>query len=64
VISLGKYIRRMEHFEPIKYRGKIVEIIGLTIEALGPWGNVGELCYILTSKGRIKAEIVLSLIHI
>ncbi len=54
----------MEHFEPIKYRGKIVEIIGLTIEALGPWGNVGELCYILTSKGRIKAEIVLSLIHI
>ncbi len=58
MISLEKYIRRMENFEPIKYRGKIEQIIGLTIEALGPWGNVGELCYILTSKGRIKAEIV------
>lgn len=58
MISLERYIRRMENFEPIKYKGKIEQIIGLTIEALGPWGNVGELCYILTSKGRIKAEIV------
>ncbi|HHV35318.1 MAG TPA: flagellar protein export ATPase FliI [Syntrophomonadaceae bacterium] len=58
MISLGKYIRRMENFNPIKYRGKIEQIVGLTIEAVGPWGNVGELCYINSPEGRIKAEIV------
>lgn len=58
MISLKRYIRRMEQFEPIKYRGKVEQIIGLTIEAHGPWGNIGELCYVITAEGRIKAEIV------
>ena len=58
MISLEKYIKCMENFNPIKYRGKIEQIVGLTIEATGPWGNVGELCYIDTHQGRIKAEIV------
>ncbi|MGB4505025.1 MAG: flagellar protein export ATPase FliI [Syntrophaceticus sp.] len=58
MISLKKYMKHIENFNPIKYRGKIEQIIGLTIEAVGPWGNVGELCYINTPEGRIKAEIV------
>jgi flagellum-specific ATP synthase len=58
VVSLEKYLIRSKEFNPIKHRGKIVQIIGLTIEALGPRGNVGELCYIITPEGRLKAEIV------
>jgi len=58
VISLEKYIRRMRQYDPIKCYGKIEQIIGLTVEAQGPRGNMGELCYIETSDGRIKAEIV------
>lgn len=58
MVSLKRYIMRSEELDPIKYHGRIVQIIGLTIEALGPRGNVGELCYITTPEGRIKAEIV------
>lgn len=58
MINLEKYIRRMEEFEPIKYRGKIEQIIGLTVEGRGPRGNIGELCFIVAPEGRIKAEIV------
>jgi flagellum-specific ATP synthase len=58
VISLEKYIRRMRQYDPIKCYGKIEQIIGLTVEAQGPRGNMGELCYIETPDGRIKAEIV------
>lgn len=58
MISLDQYTRYLEDFDPIKYHGKIARIIGLTIEAKGPRGNVGELCYIKTPAGRLKAEIV------
>lgn len=58
MISLEKYIRRMRQYDPIKCYGKIEQIIGLTVEAQGPRGNMGELCYIETPDGRIKAEIV------
>lgn len=58
MISLEKYINRIAGSDPIKYHGKIEQIIGLTIEALGPRGNVGELCFIDAPDGRIKAEIV------
>lgn len=57
MIELQKYFQRLGELEPIKYRGRIVQITGLTIEAEGLRGNVGELCYIVTPKGRIKAEI-------
>ncbi|MGB9791392.1 MAG: flagellar protein export ATPase FliI [Thermacetogeniaceae bacterium] len=58
MICLEKYYRRLEGYEPIKYWGKVVQIIGLTVEAEGPRGNVGELCYLFTSFGRVPAEIV------
>ncbi|MDN5366316.1 MAG: flagellum-specific synthase, partial [Thermacetogenium sp.] len=48
----------MEEFEPIKCRGRIEQIVGLTIEGRGPRGNIGELCFIAAPEGRIKAEIV------
>lgn len=58
MFSLEKYFKCLENYKPIKCKGKIVQIIGLTIEAKGPLGNVGEVCYIVTPVGRIKAEIV------
>lgn len=58
MISLEKYYSRLEGYEPIKYWGRVVQIIGLTIESEGPRGNVGELCYLLTPDSRIPAEIV------
>lgn len=48
----------MKEFEPIKCRGRIEQIVGLTIEGRGPRGNIGELCFIAAPEGRIKAEIV------
>jgi len=58
MINLEKYYRRLREHEPIKYWGRVGQIIGLTIESEGPRGNVGELCYLITNAGRIKAEIV------
>lgn len=58
MIDLEKYYRRLRGNEPIKYWGRVGQIIGLTIESEGPRGNIGELCYLITTAGRIRAEIV------
>lgn len=44
----------------VKYTGRVSQVVGLTIEALGPAAKLGELCYIypLKSEEPIKAEVV------
>lgn len=40
--------------------GKVVDVVGLTIEATGPPMNIGDLCYVAPSTGgpRIPVEVV------
>lgn len=60
MIDLGKYEDALEHLETIKLNGKVTEVIGLIIESHGPGTNLGELCYLYSSrlKRYIKAEVV------
>jgi flagellum-specific ATP synthase len=60
MINFEKFISAVERTDPIKTNGKVTQVIGLIVEALGPASNLGELCYIYPSNGgrKIQAEVV------
>jgi len=59
-ISLEKYEDRLLKLDLIKYTGYVSQVIGLTIESIGPAVKLGEICRIYTLKGTepILAEVV------
>lgn len=59
-ISLKKYEEALSKLDLIKYTGYVSQVIGLTIESIGPAVKLGELCKIFTLKGAepILAEVV------
>ncbi|AOT68281.1 flagellar protein export ATPase FliI [Geosporobacter ferrireducens] len=59
-INLQKYRSTIANVNLIKYSGKVSQVIGLTIESMGPAVKLGELCHIYPLKGTkpIKAEVV------
>ncbi|QUH20839.1 flagellar protein export ATPase FliI [Alkaliphilus sp. B6464] len=59
-ISLEKYENRLLKLDLIKYTGYVSQVIGLTIESIGPAVKLGEICRIYTLKGTepILAEVV------
>ncbi len=59
-IDIKKYIDKVQRAKFIKYRGKITQITGLTIESNGPPCKIGELCYIypFDESESILAEVV------
>lgn len=60
MISLRKYHEAIVNSSFIKYNGKVSQVIGLTIESIGPAVKIGEVCLIYPLKGitPIKAEVV------
>lgn len=58
-IDLSKYKNAIHNLTPVSYLGKISQIIGLTIESIGPQVSMGEICKIKGSDGQeINAEVV------
>lgn len=59
-ISLKKYEDGLLKLDLIKYTGYVSQVIGLTIESIGPAVKLGEICKIYTLKGEepILAEAV------
>src|SRR5512137_1382232 len=55
-----KYESVVSGLDPIKYTGVVERVQGLLIESHGPTATVGELCQVLTPRGRgtIWAEVV------
>lgn len=60
MISLERYSKVINETNPIREIGKVVEIIGLIIEADGPKSSIGDLCYIYNKLDEepIWAEVV------
>lgn len=60
MISLKSYSDIIKNTNPIREIGKVVEIIGLIIEADGPQSSIGDLCYIYNKLDQepIWAEVV------
>ncbi|AXI09083.1 flagellar protein export ATPase FliI [Oceanobacillus zhaokaii] len=60
-MKLLDYVSAIEQADTYKYYGKVLRIVGLMIESLGPQANIGDVCYIRTSnneKKPILAEVV------
>jgi flagellum-specific ATP synthase len=57
---IEKYLVSTERTDPIKCTGKVSKVQGLLIESRGPQAIIGEICRIITPKGRgqIRAEVV------
>jgi flagellum-specific ATP synthase len=59
-INLKKYNDALMNESLVELRGRVSKVIGLTIESVGPYVNIGELCVIKsrTQKDDIVAEVV------
>lgn len=58
-IDFEKMINRVKDASPLLYEGKVVKIIGLTIEVEGLRASIGELCLIYNQQNKpIEAEVV------
>ena len=59
-ISLARRMERVMAARPIAVYGKIVDVVGLTIEATGPPMHIGDLCYIRPHRNGevVPAEVV------
>jgi flagellar protein export ATPase FliI len=57
-VDLSPYYTRLQHLDSLRLQGRVVQVIGLTIEAEGISSKIGELCWIETDNGSIAAEVV------
>lgn len=59
MIDIGKYEALMDRSFDKNY-GKVVKVVGLTIESIGPDARVNDMCYIYPKSGGepVKAEVV------
>lgn len=60
LFDLDKYISAIESSNTYRMYGRVMEVIGLTVESLGPESKIGDLCFIHPTHGKkpIKAEVV------
>jgi flagellum-specific ATP synthase len=57
--SLARYFTRLAHGQPWRWRGKVLESVGQTVESAGPLASVGESCEIYDQYGQAHlAEVI------
>lgn len=59
-LDLSSYHERLARVDPYRLNGRVVQVIGLVIEAQGPEAQVGELCHVHVSRhdDPVAAEVV------
>ena len=57
-ILFNRYTKAINQLDTLRVSGRVVHVIGLTIEAIGLDCQIGEVCDILTGSDVIKAEVV------
>ncbi len=58
-MNLAKYANALKDFNPINSCGKVIQVIGMVVEAEGPSVSLGEVCKIRSDKRpTITAEVV------
>ncbi len=59
MINLQRYKDLINRTQTLRFVGKVIEIVGLIIEADGPKCSIGDLCYIyLDNENKLEAEVV------
>jgi flagellum-specific ATP synthase len=58
--DLSSYHDRLQRVDPYRLNGRVVQVIGLVIEAQGPEAQVGELCHVHVNRHEppVAAEVV------
>jgi len=58
--TLAKCREKIREAETVEYSGKVVKVVGLTVESNGPTVNMGDVCRIYASEGDgyVEAEVV------
>lgn len=58
--QLMKYKELIQSINPIRFNGKVTQVIGLTVESQGPDVKVGDCCYIFpkSNEDPVLAEVV------
>ena len=58
--TLAKCREKIREAETVEYSGKVVKVVGLTVESNGPTVNMGDVCRIYASEGEgyVEAEVV------
>jgi len=59
-VDLERYRTLLERFDPVKVNGRVAQVVGLVIEAIGPNAMVGEICEIRPDRmaAPVPAEVV------
>lgn len=59
-IDFDKYKTTIREINPIRFYGRVTQVIGLTIESLGPDSKIGDVCLVYPNdkKQPVKAEVV------
>lgn len=60
MLEIDKYLHTLQTINPIKFNGKVTQVIGLTIESQGPDVKLGDVCHIYPSPDEkpLEAEVV------
>ena len=60
VPNLQRHLERLASSDALAVHGKVLDVVGLTIEATGPPTRIGDLCYVQSgdSASRIPVEVV------
>ncbi len=58
-LDLSRYMERVVATQPITVYGKVVDVVGLTIEATGPPLRINDFCYVYPESGPpVPVEVV------
>jgi flagellum-specific ATP synthase len=58
-VQLTRYFARLDRGQPWRWRGRVLESVGQTIESVGPLASVGECCEITDQFGHPHlAEVI------
>ena len=60
VFDVERYIDVVQRLDPVRMNGKVVQVVGVVVESIGPQASIGELCYIHAGRNRqpIPAQVV------
>lgn len=55
-----RYYGRLRALDPVERSGKVMKVVGLTVESNGPSVNMGDICRVFSSDGQhsVEAEVV------
>ncbi len=59
-LDLERYRLRVRQSSPVCVYGRVVDVVGLTVEATGPAMRIGDLCYVQDRQGgdKVPVEVV------